>query len=38
MSIWAAALLWLLPIQVSYVLAASAVAMGIDSWLPDEAE
>lgn len=38
MSIWAAAVLWFLPIEVSYVLAASAVAMGIDARMPDEGE
>jgi len=35
-SVWAAVVLWSLPIEVSYVLAASAVAMAIDPMMPDE--
>jgi hypothetical protein len=36
MSVWVATLLWLLPIEVSYVLAASGAAMWLDQLMPEE--
>jgi hypothetical protein len=38
MSIWSAALLWICPMWVSYILAGSAGAMAIDFLMPDEDE